>query len=270
MLQMTPFSPHMTPPRLRTGESMHLVCFWPSTTSMARRERQRGASGVRWWVGTNSPVLCVCRRGVFFRVKSNDPSFDSFDAAPRLRTGESMHLARFWPSTTSRARRERLRGLSGVRWWVGTARFCVCSRRGVFSVYNQMTPFSTHLTPRPVSAQANQCTWLASGLQPHPGRGGNANGGRRECGGGSEQPGCVCVCRRGVFFRVKSNDPSFASFDAAFRLRTGESMHLACFWPSTTSRARRERQRGASGVRWWVGTARFCVQEGCLFPCKIK
>jgi hypothetical protein len=22
-------------------------------------------------------------------------------------------------------------------------------------------------------------------------------------------------------------------------------------------------------VRWWVGTARFCVQEGCFFPCKI-
>jgi hypothetical protein len=43
-------------------------------------------------------------------------------------------------------------------------------------------------------------------------------------------------------------------------------MHLVCFRPSPTSRARRERQRGASGVRWWVGTARFCVQEGCFFP----
>jgi hypothetical protein len=29
----------------------------------------------------------------------------------------------------------------------------------------------------------------------------NANGERRECGGGSEQPGSVC--RRGAFFRVK-------------------------------------------------------------------
>ena len=49
---MTPFSLHSTPPRLRTGESMHLVCFWPSPTSMARRERQLWASAVQWWVGT--------------------------------------------------------------------------------------------------------------------------------------------------------------------------------------------------------------------------
>jgi hypothetical protein len=41
-------------------------------------------------------------------------------------------------------------------------------------------------------------------------------------------------------------------------------MHLVCFWPSPTSRAWRERQRGSSGLRWWVGTARFCVQEGCF------
>jgi hypothetical protein len=53
------------------------------------------------------------------------------------------------------------------------------------------------------------------------------------------------------------------------RLRTGESMHLVSFWPSPTPRARRERQLGASGMRWWVRTARFCVQEGCFFPCKI-
>jgi hypothetical protein len=33
----------------------------------ARRERQRGASGVRWWVGTAR--LCVCMKGDFFRVK---------------------------------------------------------------------------------------------------------------------------------------------------------------------------------------------------------
>jgi hypothetical protein len=49
------------------------------------------------------------------------------------------------------------------------------------------------------------------------------------------------------------------------RLRTGASMDLACFWPSPTSKARRERQcqRRASGVWWWVGTVRrFCVYEG--------
>ena len=43
---------YLTPPRLRTGESMQLVYFWPSPTSMARREHQLWASAVQWWVGT--------------------------------------------------------------------------------------------------------------------------------------------------------------------------------------------------------------------------
>jgi hypothetical protein len=41
-----------TPSPHRMGESMHLVYFWPSPTSMARRERQLWASAVQWWVGT--------------------------------------------------------------------------------------------------------------------------------------------------------------------------------------------------------------------------
>jgi hypothetical protein len=45
-------SPHSTPPRLCTGDSMDLVCFCPSPTSRARREHQRWVSGARWWVGT--------------------------------------------------------------------------------------------------------------------------------------------------------------------------------------------------------------------------
>jgi hypothetical protein len=48
----TSFSLHSTPPCLRTRESMYLVCFWPSPTCMARRERQLWASAVQWWVGT--------------------------------------------------------------------------------------------------------------------------------------------------------------------------------------------------------------------------
>jgi hypothetical protein len=48
----TPFSPHLTPPHLRTAESMQLVYFWPSPTSTVRRERQLWASAVQWWVGT--------------------------------------------------------------------------------------------------------------------------------------------------------------------------------------------------------------------------
>jgi hypothetical protein len=60
--KMTPVSPHSTPPRLRTGESMHLVSFWPSPTSRARRERQRRASGVRWWVGRANPHSTITPR----------------------------------------------------------------------------------------------------------------------------------------------------------------------------------------------------------------
>jgi hypothetical protein len=77
------------------------------------------------------------------------------------------------------------------------------------------------------------------------------------------------LCAGGVLFPRVYNDP-ISPHLASPRLRTGESMHLVCFWPSLTPRARRERQRGASGVRWWVGRARFCVQAGCFFPCKIK
>jgi hypothetical protein len=40
------FSLHSTPPRLRISDSMHLVCFWLSPTSMARLEHQRRASAV--------------------------------------------------------------------------------------------------------------------------------------------------------------------------------------------------------------------------------
>jgi hypothetical protein len=44
----TPFSLHSTPPCLCIGESMQLVCLWPSPTFMAKQERQLWASGV-WW-----------------------------------------------------------------------------------------------------------------------------------------------------------------------------------------------------------------------------
>jgi hypothetical protein len=134
--KMTPFLPHSTPPRLRTGESMQLACFWPSPTSRARRERQRGASGVRWWV-----------RGSFFPCKMI-LLFSSHLTPPRFSTGESMQLVCFWPSPTSRARRERQEGASGVRWWVGTARFCV--QEGCFSrVKNDLTFASFDTAPSP-------------------------------------------------------------------------------------------------------------------------
>jgi hypothetical protein len=112
--KMTPVSPHLTPPRLRTGESMHLVSFWPSPTPRARRERQRRACGTRWWVGRAR--FCV-QEGCFFPCKMTPVS--PHLTPPRLRTGESMHLVSFWPSPTPRARRERQRRASGTRSWVG-------------------------------------------------------------------------------------------------------------------------------------------------------
>jgi hypothetical protein len=48
------------------------------------------------------------------------------------------------------------------------------------------------------------------------------------------------------------------------RLRTGEPLHLVCFWPSPTSMARREHHHGPPGVRWWVRTVRFCEWKGCI------
>jgi hypothetical protein len=64
-----PFSLHSTPPRLRTGESMHLVYFWPSPTSMARRERQLWPSTVQWWVGAVRVFVCAEGVDYYFHVK---------------------------------------------------------------------------------------------------------------------------------------------------------------------------------------------------------
>jgi hypothetical protein len=65
-----PLSLQSASPRLRTGEPLHLVCFWPSPTSMARREQHLCAPGVRWWV-RDGPVLCV--EGVHFAA--NHPHY---------------------------------------------------------------------------------------------------------------------------------------------------------------------------------------------------
>jgi hypothetical protein len=95
-MTLSVFSTHSTPPRLRTGDSMDLVCFWPSPTSMARRERQRRASGVNAVVGRNGPVLCA--EGVVDYYFQNDPVciLDSFDTTPsphRRFNGPSLLLA---------------------------------------------------------------------------------------------------------------------------------------------------------------------------------
>jgi hypothetical protein len=123
-----------------------------------------------------------------------------------------------------------------------------------------MSPFSRLIRHHPVSAQANQQTSFASGLRPHPWRGGNANGGFLERGGGSARSVSMCGTR-GVNFTMQKV-PFLETHSTSPRLRTGESTDLVRFWPSPTSMARRKRQRRASsGARWWVGTVRFYVRN---------
>jgi hypothetical protein len=178
---------------------MHLVCFWPSPTSMARRERQRGASGVRWWVGTARPVLCA--GGVLFPCKMTPFIFAS-QTPPRLRTGESMHLVCFWPSPTSRARRERQRGASGVRWWVGTARQVLCAGGVLFPCKINDPVYFRLANTAPSPHRRIDAPSLLLAFAHVQGEAGTPTGGRRECGGGSEQPARFCV-QEGCFFRVK-------------------------------------------------------------------
>jgi hypothetical protein len=82
--KMIPVSPHSTSPRLRTGESMHLVCFWPSPTPRARREHQLWPSGVRWWVGMVRLFLCAEGWRLLIIIMPNDPGLASFDITPSL------------------------------------------------------------------------------------------------------------------------------------------------------------------------------------------
>jgi hypothetical protein len=202
------------------------------------------------------------QEGCFFPCNIiNDPNFASCDTALRLRTGESMHLLCFWPSPTSRARRERKRGrreCGGGSERI--ARFCAGGL--LFPVYDDPIFASCDTAPSP-HGRINAPTLLLA-FAHIQGEAGTPTGGVGSAMvGRKEQPGSV---QEGCFFPCNIiNDPNFASCDTAPRLRTDESMHLVCFWPSPTSRARRERQRGASGVDGGSeGTARFCA-GGVLF-----
>jgi hypothetical protein len=97
-MKTTPFSLHSASPRLRTGEPQHLVCFWPSPTSMARREHHLCAPGVRWWVRTVR--FCVWKGCIKFPYIFMPP-FSLHSASLRLCTVEPLHLVCFWLSPTS-------------------------------------------------------------------------------------------------------------------------------------------------------------------------
>jgi hypothetical protein len=84
--QSTPFLLHLTPPRLRTGESMHLlVCFWPSFAHI------HGEAGTLT-EGICSALVGRNRRSVGFYVQQGwiyfhanqtiDPILATFDATP--------------------------------------------------------------------------------------------------------------------------------------------------------------------------------------------
>ena len=136
----TPFSLHLTPPRLRTGESMHLVYFWPSPTSMARRERQRWASAVQWWVGTVR----------FYDVQKgwismqNDPILATFDTTPSPHgriNAPSLLLA--FAHIHGEAGTPSLVICSAVQWWVGTVR-CFYVQKG-WIAKSAKRPHSRHI-----------------------------------------------------------------------------------------------------------------------------
>jgi hypothetical protein len=69
------FSHHSTPPRLRTGKSMHVVSFWPSPTAMASREHQR-------WCQINGASLYILHCGKL-PLLHTEP--DRSDLPPHLR-----------------------------------------------------------------------------------------------------------------------------------------------------------------------------------------
>jgi hypothetical protein len=191
----------------------------------------------------------------------NDPIFASFDTAPsphRRINAPSLLLA--FAHTQGEAGTPSGGVGSAV---VGRNNSPVLCAGGVHFPCKKMTPpiFASFDTAPSPHRRINAPSLLLAFAHIH-GEAGTPTGGVGSAVVGRNSP--VLFVQEGCFSWIQSMTP-FSPHLTPPRLRTGESMHLVCFWPSPTSRARRERQRGASGVRWWVGTARFCVQEGCFF-----
>jgi hypothetical protein len=221
-------------------------------------EAETPAEGFFWSavVGRHGPFLCA-EQGVNFTMQ-NVPFLETHSTPPRLRTGESTDLVRFWPSPTSMARRKRQRRASGARWWVGTVRFYVRNKRGEYPYAKcPLSRDSFDITPSPHRRINRPCSLLAfaniHGEAETPTEGfWSAVVGRH---------GPFLCAEQGVNFLMQ-NVPFLETHSTSPRLRTGESTDLVRFWPSPTSMARRKRQRRASsGARWWVGTVRFYVRN---------
>jgi hypothetical protein len=178
---------------------MHLVCFWPSPTSRARRERQRRASGTRWWVRTAR--FCVQEK-CLFPCKMMMTPVSPHLTPPRLRTGESINAPSLLLAFAHiQGETGTPTGASGTRWWVGTARFCV-QEKCLFPC-KIMTPVSPHLTPpRLRTGESINAPSLLLALTHTQGEAGTPTEGVGSAVVGRNSP-VLCVCRRSAFSRVK-------------------------------------------------------------------
>jgi hypothetical protein len=153
--QTPTFSLHSTPPRLRTGESMHLVYFWPSPTSW--RGGNANCGHLQCSGGSERSVSLFVQKGWKIISMSNAPILATFDTtpSPHGRINAPSLLLAF---AHILARRERQLWPSTVQWWVGTVRVFVCAEDGVDYYFHVKHPHSRYIRHHPVSARANQCT----------------------------------------------------------------------------------------------------------------
>jgi hypothetical protein len=118
---------------------------------MARREHQRRASAVHWWVGTVCFYVCMCRRGgLLLPCKSNAPILATFDTtpSPHGRINDPSLLLAFAhihgeAGTPTEGIGSALVGRNGLflciyvqKWWIITS-----------MQIKRPHPFSLHLTP---------------------------------------------------------------------------------------------------------------------------
>ena len=144
----TPCSPHSTPPRVRTCESLHLDWLWPLPTSMARREHQLWVSGVRWWVGRVR--FCVQKGWISLQI---NPILASFDIIP------SPHMRITAPrlvAALAHIHGEAATPALGVWSAVVGRKGPVLCAEGVDFHANR--PHPRLIRHHPVSAHANHCT----------------------------------------------------------------------------------------------------------------
>jgi hypothetical protein len=209
----TPFSLHLTPPRLRTGESMHLVCFWPSPTSMARRDHQRWASAVQCGGGSERFVRFYVQKGWIISMQ-NDPILATFDTAPSPHgriNAPSLLLA--FAHIQGKAGTPTVGIWSPVVGRNGLAVF-MWRRDGLYISIKKTTPFSLHLTqPRLRTGESMHLVYFLPSPTSRARREHQRWASAVQCGGGSERFVRFYV-QKGWIISMQ-NDPILATFDTA-------------------------------------------------------